>query len=203
MTIYINNDLQVKIMLQFSVTLEEIKDEGFDIVAAALFDDVERKYTTDWGVTGPIIQDLGVSLNYQGADKGLKLFSRNSSERDFDWMASYGDATEFSHSPLIAAIKAIASQRSGDISIQLSHTNVSDYVIDEWTIVSQLLEGSNCHEVEEDERINFYIFISKSSENEKKMFQDLINLIEKLDGLSISEKIGPIGQVEAVIVEHI
>ena len=40
-------------------------------------------------------------------------------------------------------------------------------------------------------------------ENEKKMFQDLINLIEKLDGLSISEKIGPIGQVEAVIVEHI
>lgn len=101
MTIYINNDLQVKIMLQFSVTLEEIKDEGFDIVAAALFDDVERKYTTDWGVTGPIIQDLGVSLNYQGADKGLKLFSRNSSERDFDWMASYGDATEFSHSPLL------------------------------------------------------------------------------------------------------
>ncbi len=58
MTIYINNDLQVKIMLQFSVTLEEIKDEGFDIVAAALFDDVERKYTTDWGVTGPIIQYL-------------------------------------------------------------------------------------------------------------------------------------------------
>lgn len=189
-------------MLQISVTMDDITDDAFNIVAAALFEGVERAYTTDWNVTGPIIQALGVSINYQGDSDDVKLVSRHTSENDHDWMATYGDAITFSASPLVAAIKAIATHRLGDIALPFSHKKVVGMVKDEYTIVASLLEGSNCHDVEPGDRINVYEFVAKDGADEASMFQDLANLVGQLESLTIVETQGAPNAAHRLIVEH-
>lgn len=186
-------------MLQIPVSIGDIKDEAFDVIAAALFEGVERNYTTDWAVTGPIIEALGVTLNYQGPSEVAKLVSGNIDEHDFDWMAQYGDAYESAKTPLIAAIKAIAVGRLGEeMSLPISHNKVAGFVKDEFSIIGPLLEGSNCHSVEPGERINTYIFTAKEGDEAQGMFIDLTNLVEQLKDLTILEKDG----TGRLLVEH-
>lgn len=187
-------------MLTIPVGLDDIKDDGLDVVAAALFEGVERKYSTDWAVTGPIIAALGISLHYQGDPSDApKLKSRNIDENDMDWLAVYGDAHQFGSTPLIAAIRAIAVHRLGDeFSLPISHNKVIDYVKDEFTIISPLLHDSEWHDVEPGERIDTYVFKQKEGADGPAAFQDLIALVEKLKGLEILEK-----HPSSIVVEHV
>jgi len=190
-------------MLQISVTIEDLNDSAFDVVGAAVFEGVERAYTTDWGITGPIIEALGISIAYQGESDEPKLVSRNFGENDFDWMATYGDAVAFSASPLVAAIKSVAMLRLGDLSLPISHKKVAGMVKDQFTIVSSLLEGSICHNVVPGDRINTYVFVAKGGNRGAAMFQDMVNLVDQLEGLTILETQGSVNGAQQIVVEHI
>lgn len=76
-------------------------------------------------------------------------------------------------------------------------------VKDQFTVISSLLEGSNCHDVEPGDRINTYVFIAKEGDGEAAMFQDLVNLVGQLESLTILETQGPANAAERIVVEHI
>jgi hypothetical protein len=58
-------------MFKLDIDLDDLTHEGLDAVLSVLLDGFKGSFTSDWAVTGPIIERLGVTLNYTPPAKTL------------------------------------------------------------------------------------------------------------------------------------
>ena len=72
--------------------------ENWNDAEIILGDDTD--YSTNWALTGPIIEREGVSINLWGNDK---------------WVANYCEAKQYGPTPLIAAMRCYIASKLGDI----------------------------------------------------------------------------------------
>jgi len=110
-------------MFKIEIDLDDLTPEGLDKVASVIFDGKDEKYTTDWSVTGPIIEKLGIDLGYSAPDEkedpAISALKSRLGQEDQSWTASYRGEYETHSKPLIAAIKALVRSWIGDRGVPI------------------------------------------------------------------------------------
>jgi hypothetical protein len=180
-------------MFRLDVDVDDLTAEGLDAVLSVLFDDFKGKFTTDWAITGPVIERLGVTLNYTPPteDPSTRLMVRarkgEEPEEEACWTADYGGEYESHAKPLVAVVKALIKSKMSGYDLPLPAEVAVKYLKRQSTAVGAVLEGSDYHDVEQfGDDINTYSLTPTPDCMEE--FQTVVRVVKQLPNLHIIEE---------------
>lgn len=195
-------------MFRVEVELEDLLPEGLDAVASILFGGVEGKFTSDWALTGPIIEKLGVDLSYtkieDEPDSPITKARELLGEAPKNWSATYEEEYEMHSHPLIAVIMALIRSKIGDQGLPLPGDKLLNLVKNKSMLVNAILEDSTCHTVNGiDGDINSYSLQPKNGTENSTDFQSVVNLAKEHPDFEILKThVGDDGLYDSVLVKH-
>lgn len=177
-------------MFTLDVDLDDLTTEGLDAVLSVLLDGFTGNFTTDWAITGPLIERLGVTLSYtpptEDPSTKLVIHTRKGEEPEEEacWMADYSGEYESHAKPLIAVAKVLIKSKISEYNLPLPAEVAVKYLKRQQTAVSSVLHESDYHNVEQfGDDINTYSLTPKPGCLEE--FQTVVRVVKQLSSLHI------------------
>lgn len=197
-------------MFTLDVDVDDLTAEGLDAVLSVLLDGFKGKFTTDWAITGPLIERLGVTLSYtpptEDPSTKLVIHTRTGEEPEEEacWMADYGGEYESHAKPLIAVVKVLIKSKMSEYDLPLPAEVAVKYLKRQQTAVGRVLEESDFHDVEQfGDDINTYALTPKPGCMEE--FQTVVRIVKQLSSLRIikeHEDADTPGEFDMLVVQH-